>query len=216
MEKKEPNSVDTAKKLAAYYRFHAHIYNATRWFFLFGRRQLIEDLAKLESPKRILEVGCGTGKNLVLLRRVFPAAKIVGIDLSEAMLGVARRKVGPDTDQIRLVQGVYPAESLKNEKFDMVVFSYALSMINPGWENAIAAAYDNLVPGGLMVVVDFHESPWNFFRCWMGLNHVRLSGHLLPELRARFQPKQMEICWAYLRFWTWFRFVGQKTTNSAV
>ena len=53
--------------LDRYYRWHAHFYDATRWAFLFGRKALIRLAAKQLQPRRILEVGCGTGKNLAEL-----------------------------------------------------------------------------------------------------------------------------------------------------
>src|SRR5258705_4591589 len=47
-----------------YYRWHAHFYDVTRWAFLFGRTALIRLAAGQLRPRRILEVGCGTGRIL--------------------------------------------------------------------------------------------------------------------------------------------------------
>jgi tRNA G46 methylase TrmB len=77
--------------LTNYYRFHAPIYDWTRWSFLFGRSQLMQDVIALR-PRRVLEIGCGTGSNLIKLAKALPQASIVGIDLSEAMLCKARQK----------------------------------------------------------------------------------------------------------------------------
>ena len=79
--------------LDGYYRWHAHFYDATRWAFLFGRSALLRLCAEEHRPRRILEIGCGTGKNLAELARVFPQAEIVGLDLSAEMLGKARKKI---------------------------------------------------------------------------------------------------------------------------
>ncbi len=65
----------TEHSLEKYYRFHSRIYDATRWLFLFGRDRLIKTAALFTRPRRILEVGCGTGKNLVRLRQTFPGAE---------------------------------------------------------------------------------------------------------------------------------------------
>ena len=76
-----------------YYRFHAGIYDLTRWTFLLGREALVREAAASCTPSRILEVGCGTGKNLVQLGRRFPQAQLWGLDLSGDMLAVAKRKL---------------------------------------------------------------------------------------------------------------------------
>ena len=61
-----------------YYRVHARIYDQTRWTFLFGREDLMRRLAATLNPERLLEVGCGTGKNLLELGRLFPRARLSG------------------------------------------------------------------------------------------------------------------------------------------
>ena len=64
---------DPAAVLRRYYRGHARLYDATRWSFLFGRAALIRALARVSPPPRhILEIGCGTGSNLVRLVRGTP------------------------------------------------------------------------------------------------------------------------------------------------
>ena len=86
--------------LKRYYRLHAPIYDATRWAFLFGRVRLIQLLSKsyLGAPKQILDLGCGTGKNLCALAHAFPQAHITGVDLSPAMLVQAGRNLAQKLD----------------------------------------------------------------------------------------------------------------------
>ena len=78
--------------LQQYYRVHAKIYDLTRWTFLFGRQEILTDVRNARTPARILEIGCGTGKNLAQMARLFPQAELTGIDLADAMLAVARKK----------------------------------------------------------------------------------------------------------------------------
>ena len=47
--------------LQGYYALHSKIYDATRWSFLFGRERILQHVAAIDHPKRILEVGCGWG-----------------------------------------------------------------------------------------------------------------------------------------------------------
>ena len=66
------SSAGENSRLAGYYRLHSKIYDSTRWSFLHGRWALVELLAAQGRPNRILEVGCGTGTNLLHLARLFP------------------------------------------------------------------------------------------------------------------------------------------------
>ena len=71
------------------YRYQRHIYDLTRKYYLLGRDRLI---AGLDVPPggTVLEVGCGTGRNLVLAARRYPAARLFGLDISAAMLDTAQ------------------------------------------------------------------------------------------------------------------------------
>lgn len=195
--------------LQRYYQFHSHIYDATRWSFLFGREEVLLRVACVTTPRRILEVGCGTGRNLPGLRRRFPQAHITGVDLSGQMLAVAAKKVRDD--KTTLLQRSYSAPVHQDDsRFDLVLFSYALSMFNPGWEQAIDAAYEDLAAGGCIAVVDFSHSRFSWFRRWMGVNHVRMEGHLWPHLNRRFTPLLDERFSAYGGIWSYGIFIGRK------
>jgi S-adenosylmethionine-diacylgycerolhomoserine-N-methlytransferase len=197
--------------IEGYYRWHARIYDATRWSFLFGRTAILREVARVATPKRILEVGCGTGKNLVTLGRIFPQAQITGIDLSETMLDVARRKAARFGERIQLVQGAYGTAQIGNDvPPDLILFSYALSMFNPGFETAIATAHRDLAAGGHVAVVDFHDTRLPLFERWMGVNHVRMNGQLRPLLRDRFDVRMDRVEAAYGGVWSYLIFVGRK------
>lgn len=190
-------------ELQSYYALHSRIYDATRWSFLFGRDAIIRRAADFIRPQRILEVGCGTGRNLNALRAVFRDADITGIDLSADMLRVAKAR----TQGMRLVQRAYDAPV---GGFDLILCSYALSMFNPGWEHAIDTAAADLNPGGMIAVIDFSHtgSPW--FEKWMRRNHVRMQAHLWPVLRNRFLTISDVRSPAYFGLWHFGMFVGQK------
>lgn len=191
------------RSIQGYYALHSHIYDATRWTFLFGRERILRRSAEIAEPRRILEVGCGTGRNLRSLRRIFPKAEITGVDLSGDMLRIARRK----TNGVELIQQAYDAPLSGN--FDLVLFSYALTMFNPGWENAIRAAKADLGPGGLLAIVDFSHTRFPRFKRWMNVNHVRMEGHLWPESRADVEPLVDEIRTAYAGIWQYGLFIGR-------
>ena len=196
--------------IESYYRLHAGIYDATRWSFLFGRNAILRALDG--TPARILEVGCGTGKNIAGLCRRFPQASVTGVDLAAPMLERAARKCAPFGARVHLLQRAYNAP-LDAGGFDLVLFSYALSMFNPGYVEAIAAAHSDLSPGGRIAVVDFHDTPLPLFARWMRVNHVRMDAQLLPELRARFDSETDELRRAYGGVWRYLFFVGSKRAD---
>jgi S-adenosylmethionine-diacylgycerolhomoserine-N-methlytransferase len=143
----------------AIYRTQRHIYDLTRKYYLLGRDRLIADLAP-PAGGTVLELGCGTARNLIIAARRYPDARFFGFDISEAMLEAAResvRKAGLER-RIFLTRGDATAFSAQHlfglQGFDRVFCSYTLSMI-PGWEKAIAAAAESLAPGGRMHIVDF-------------------------------------------------------------
>src|SRR6185312_3603539 len=126
--------------------------DASRKFYLLGRDDM---LAGLDVPRggTILEVGCGTGRNLILAARRYPHARLYGFDVSPAMLETAAASIAKAglSDRITLAQG--DASNFTGfalfgvSSFDRVFISYALSMIPP-WREAVARAFAAIVPGG--------------------------------------------------------------------
>ncbi len=199
------------ESLAHYYRWHAGIYDFTRWAFLFGRGKLIRSAAQqIAMPERILEIGCGTGKNLVDLAERFPKAQVMGLDLSRDMLDRARAKVKGYGTRVGLLHRSYNAPVAVGAKFDLIVLSYSLSMINPGYDEVLRLCREDLSERGLVAVVDFHQSRWAWFRRWMGVNHVRMEGQVLTKLRQHYQPLVCEVKHGYGGLWRYLTFIGKK------
>ncbi len=199
--------------LQGYYQLHAHIYDATRWTFLFGRAGLIRVAAKRLKPRRILEIGCGTGKNLTHLARAFPEAQIVGLDLSADMIAKARKKIEAFGPRVTLLERAYDAPISAGEPFDLIVFSYCLTMINPGYDQVLKVCQRDLAPKGSIAVVDFHDSPIGLFRRWMGVNHVRMEGQVLAALQA--SGLKLDPCVvrsAYGGVWRWLTCFASRTS----
>ena len=68
------------------YRYQRFIYDATRRYYLLGRDRLIERPWRCPTAAACLEIGCGTARNLIKAARRYPAARLYGLDVSEAML----------------------------------------------------------------------------------------------------------------------------------
>ena len=143
----------------AIYARQRHFYDLTRKYYLLGRDRLI---ARLDVPAggTVLEVGCGTGRNLIAVAKRFPDTQLFGLDISEAMLATARAKVAAAgfADRIILKQADatdFDAQALFGHgDFDRVFFSYTLSMI-PDWQAAIMQGAR--ATGGALHLVDFGQ-----------------------------------------------------------
>lgn len=155
----DADTADAARHMDAIYRYQRFIYDASRKYYLLGRDRAIREL-RPPAGGRLLEVGCGTARNLVCAVRRFPNVAAYGFDISPAMLATARRNItraGLDR-QIVVNEGDAarwsPAQLFGVDGFDRIIVSYALSMIPP-WRTALEAAYQGLLPGGELHVVDF-------------------------------------------------------------
>jgi S-adenosylmethionine-diacylgycerolhomoserine-N-methlytransferase len=153
--------VEATRRMNRMYRRQRHIYDGTRRYYLLGRDQLISGL-RPGTNENVLEIGCGTGRNLVLAARLYPQARFFGIDVSTEMLtsaisAIARR--GLET-HIRVAHGdgtaFDPQVLFGIPAFDHIMISYSLSMI-PDWHLVLQAAAAKLKPGGRLHIVDFGD-----------------------------------------------------------
>lgn len=191
-----------------YYRFHSHIYDATRWSFLFGRKKLINNIPSLPSDSRILEIGCGTGQNIIRLNERFSEADITGIDLSPDMLIKARKNI--PSPSITLKNKHYPTGDTGNQQFDLILLSYSLTMMGKNYQQIITSLKNDLKANGYLAVVDFNHSPFSWFKQWMNVNHVDFSGSLYPLLNQNFKSQKSSLHNAYFGLWDYFLFIGTK------
>ncbi len=201
------------EQLRHYYAWHVLIYDLTRWTFRFGRREILRRLGiEPNTSKTLLEAGCGTGFNLRRLSKQYPKLNLIGVDISPDMLKRAEKTLDhPGEQTFHFIESPYAPGAFEPPlQPDMVLFSYALTMFNPGWEQALEKAKNDLPVGGLIAVVDFNDTPRSWFRRWMGHNHVRMENHLLPVLSADFSPVYQSVRKAYGGLWSYFLFVGEK------
>lgn len=208
----ELQQVQTMRK---YYQWQSKIYDATRWSFLFGRKKVLKMLPLDKHGQwQILEIGCGTGANLAFLAKQYPNSKLYGIDVSADMLQIASQKLKPFKKRVSLEEGAYPIDPLAMEEhFDVILFSYSLTMINPKWDILIRQAMHDLRPGGFIAAVDFHDSPIPLFKKHMKNNHVRMDGHLLPVLQDLSAPVYQAVKNVYGGTWKYFMWIGRKSNQ---
>jgi SAM-dependent methyltransferase len=98
------------------------------------------------APARVLDLGTGTGHGAFLIARRFPAAEVVGGDLSERMLAQARGRTPPDLgDRVRFEQVDASALPYADESFDLVAhanmipfFDEVARVLAPGGQTLFA------------------------------------------------------------------------------
>ena len=180
------------------YRRQRHVYDLSRKYYLLGRDRLIDQLAP-PPGERVLEIGCGTARNLVAVARRYPEAALFGIDISTEMLRTARQIVSP----IRLARAdatrFDPAILFGVPSFSRIFISYSLSMI-PAWESVLAQALAWVRPGGELHIVDFggqEELPVWFragLRRWLALFHVSPRDQLETALTGLANRQTVSLC----------------------
>lgn len=171
-----------AELMDGVYRWQRHVYDLTRKYYLLGRDRLIDGL-DVPAGGTALELGCGTGRNIVLAARRYPDARFFGLDISAEMLETASTAIAREglVDRVTLAQGdatAFDAKALFGRVgFDRIFVSYSLSMI-PGWEKTVSAALAALSPNGSLHVVDFGQQEglprWfrTLLRGWLRKFHV--------------------------------------------
>ncbi|MDP5220419.1 class I SAM-dependent methyltransferase [Ruegeria sp. 2205SS24-7] len=169
------------------YRRQRFVYDATRKYYLLGRDYALDQLQP-PADAHILEVACGTGRNLDQIDARYPGRNLYGLDISSEMLRSARAKLG---DRAMLAQGdacdLDPSKLFGCAKFDRILMSYCISMM-PLWQSAIREAVSHLSPCGELHIVDFGDQsqmPHWFdkrLRNWLGRFHVTPRDNLAMAL----------------------------------
>ena len=111
------------------------------------------------APERALELGCGTGTGALLIAREFPQARVRGVDISEEMVRLARRRIGLDPEG-RIAFRVADAAALPygEHSFDLVAqlnmppfFAEIARVLRPGGYAIVASSWGRGTP--------FHTAP---------------------------------------------------------
>ncbi len=101
---------------------------------------------RIDTPQRVVDLGCGPGNSTELLVGRYPSAHIVGIDNSEAMLAAARKRLPSVTFELRDVVEWKPAAPM-----DLVFANAALQWV-PAHEQLFPQLFSTLAPGGALAV----------------------------------------------------------------
>jgi ubiquinone/menaquinone biosynthesis C-methylase UbiE len=165
---------------------------------------LLNGHLKLQTGEAVLDVGCGRGELLRLLREaVGPDGRVVGVDYSPGMVQRARARV--DNEGWRNVevyrgdacQPAFGHPAINRQGFDAAVSTFAISAM-PDVMAAVHNVHAVLRPGGRFFVMDIRLAPegWRRIPAWfLGLCYRALAGwtgqDVLSALRQTFRTVEL-------------------------
>ncbi|HZU40469.1 MAG TPA: class I SAM-dependent methyltransferase [Solirubrobacteraceae bacterium] len=119
-------------------------------------RRLVAQRVLAARPRRVVDVGCGTGTLALELVRRAPTLQLTGVDADPDILRRARAKLAPAGAPVELVHGRAEALPLEDGTVDCVVSSLLLHHLAPeGKALALAEMRRVLRPEGRLVIADW-------------------------------------------------------------
>jgi demethylmenaquinone methyltransferase/2-methoxy-6-polyprenyl-1,4-benzoquinol methylase len=150
------------------------------------RKKAIGQLKK-EMPQRILDVATGTADMAIMACRLLKPQEIVGIDISEQMLELGRKKVEKEglTNVIRLQAGDSETINFTQDSFDAVMVAFGVRNFE-NLENGLKEMLRVLKPGGRLIILEFSRPRIKIFR---GLYNLYM-GIVAPEVARWFSQNK--------------------------
>ncbi len=150
------------------------------------RKKAILQLKK-DKPQRILDVATGTGDMAIMSYGLLKPEKIVGIDISEQMLELGKKKVEKQglTSSIDLQRGDSETIKFADNSFDAVMVAFGVRNFE-NLEMGLKEMLRVLKPGGKLVVLEFSRPRIKIFRSLYNL----YMGIAAPEIARWFSQNK--------------------------
>ena len=188
---------DLGKKeqVAEMFNSIAHRYDFLNRFLSAGidvkwRKKAIRQLKSL-APKKILDVATGTAEVAILTYQLLKPEKIIGIDISEGMLDLGRKKIEKLqlNKKIELQSGDSEVIRFENDSFDAITVAFGVRNFQH-LAKGLQEMHRVLKPGGKLVVLEFSKPTQPGFKLFYGfyMNKVAPAlGKLFSSNRKAYQ-----------------------------
>jgi ubiquinone/menaquinone biosynthesis C-methylase UbiE len=218
MDRTHERLIETYRKKAKHYNVTSRLYPAPGYPQQIYRVRAVRALG-LRPGDTVVDIACGTGQNFPLIEQVIgPAGRIVGVDLTDAMLAQAGRRVESNGwSNVSLVQG--DAASFESPtEVDAILSTYALSQV-PECGEVIAHGAAALARGGRWVVLDLKApelAPRWLTQLGMAVARPFASIDQWVErrpwetIRAAMEEELVDVSWTELFLGTAFLAVGSR------
>jgi ubiquinone/menaquinone biosynthesis C-methylase UbiE len=119
----------------------------------------------------VLDVGCGTGTHLELYQRY--KCRLYGIDLSPAMLEIARDRLG---ESAQLDLGDAADMPYTDDRFDLIICMISLHEMSPETRSAVLDEMMRVLKSdGRILLVDYHPGPYRPLQGWISKLIITVS-----------------------------------------
>lgn len=143
-------------------------------------RRRVMRIVRRSKAHKIMDVATGTGDLAIAMAKRVDRTQILGVDLSEEMLAVARRKVEKQGLEERIMLEKGDAENLTmvtTESIDAATVAFGVRNFE-NIERGLSEIYRTLKPGGKLVVLEF-SMPKNRLVRWV---YSQYAHRLLPRI----------------------------------
>lgn len=189
------SSLDKKEQVAEMFNSIAFRYDFLNRFLSVGidvwwRKKAISQLRDLQ-PKRILDVATGTGDVALMTYKMLKPEKIIGIDISDGMLGFGRQKIEKLglQHQIELLKGDSENIGFEDNSFDAITVAFGVRNFEH-LEKGLKEMLRVLKPGGKLVILEFSKPKQPLFKSFYNLymNHIAPAfGKLFSKNKNAYQ-----------------------------
>ena len=200
--------IETYRKKARRYDVVSRLYPVPGYPQRGQRVRTVQALG-LRPGDTVVDIACGTGLNFSLIEQAIgPEGRIVGVDLTDAMLVQARQRIDANGwSNVSLVQTDAAAFDFPSG-VDAIVSTYALTQV-PGCGDVIAHGADALSRGGRWAVLDLKlpdHAPRRLAQ--LGISAEWIARRPWETIRAAMQHELVDCSWTELFFGTAFLAAG--------
>jgi demethylmenaquinone methyltransferase/2-methoxy-6-polyprenyl-1,4-benzoquinol methylase len=201
--------IATYRKKARHYDVTSRLYPVPGYPQRSQRRRTVDAL-ELRPGDTVVDVACGTGLNFALLEEAIgPEGRIVGVDLTDAMLVQAEERIEANGwRNVSLVQADAAAFEFPDE-VGAILSTYALTQV-PGSDEVVANGAAALAPGGRMAILDLRlpdRTPRRLAQ--IGISAEWIARRPWETIRGAVERELSDVSWTDLFFGTAFLASGR-------